>query len=104
MRVECVAKPYRDMCIPWALFGRCRRWLDLLQLRIDLLAGDCAQQPGNDNPVIALQAAFDDAQVALERPGLYLALLDDVVGVDDQNIAPGLVAAERPVGDKQRVL
>ncbi len=36
------------------LFGRCSRRFDLSQLRIDLLAGDRAQQPGNDDAVIRL--------------------------------------------------
>ena len=52
---------------------------DLLELRIDLLAGDRAQQPGDDDAVVRLQAALDDAQIALQRPDLHLALLDDIV-------------------------
>ena len=31
---------------------------DLLQLRIDLLAGNRAQQPGGDDAVVGLQAAL----------------------------------------------
>src|SRR5258708_25412152 len=54
---------------------RCRAaGLDFLQLRIDLLAGDGAQQPGDDDTVIGLQAAFDHAQIAFDRPRLDLAL------------------------------
>ena len=77
---------------------------DLLQLRIDLLAGDRAQQPGDHDAVVRLQAAFDHAQPAVELPDLHLALLDHVVAVHDQHVAAGLVAAERGVGDEQRVL
>ena len=47
-----------------------RRRLDLLELRIDLLAGDGAQQPGDDDAVVRLETAFDHPQIALERPGL----------------------------------
>ena len=86
------------------LFGRCRRRFDLLQLRIDLLAGDRAQQPGGDDAIVGLQAAFDHAQLALQRPGPHLALLDDVFAVHDQHVASGLVAAERDVGHQQRIL
>ena len=73
-------------------------------LRIDLLAGDRAQQARDHDLVVRLEAAFDHAQIALERAGLHLALLDDIVAVHHQHIAPGLVAAERHVGHQQRVL
>src|SRR3954469_13913398 len=85
------------------LFGRCRRRFDFLQLRIDLLAGDRAQQAGDPNLVVALQAAFDDAKLALQRPGLRFALLDGVFSVDDQQVASGLVASQGGIGDQQRI-
>ena len=40
------------------LLGRCRRRFDLLQLRIDLLARDRAQQAGGDDAIVGLQAAL----------------------------------------------
>src|SRR5258706_6810162 len=82
---------------------RCRATrLDFLQLRIDLLAGDCAQQPGNDDAVIGLQAAFDHAQIALDRPGPDLALLDEIFAVHHQHVSASLIAAQCDIRDKQR--
>jgi hypothetical protein len=36
--------------------------------------------------------------------GRHLALLDHILGVDDQHVTPRLVGAERRVGHQQRVL
>src|SRR5882672_8779627 len=86
------------------LLGRYWLGFDLFQLRIDLLAGNRAQQPGGDDAVVGLQAFFDDAQLTLQRPDPHLALLDDIFAVHDQQIASGLIAAERDIRHEQRVL
>src|SRR6186997_3445505 len=86
------------------LLGRSWLCFDLLQLRIDLLAGNRAQQPGSDDAVVGLQAFLDDAQFALLRPDPHLALFDDIFTVHDQQIAPGLVAPESHVRNEQPVL
>ena len=78
--------------------GRLRRGL-----RIDLLAGDRAQEAGDDDAVVRLDALLDHPQRAFERADLDVALLDHVVLVDDEQIAPALVGAERGVGHQQRV-
>src|SRR3954454_21594111 len=59
-----------------SLFAGSRGRFELLDLRIDLLAGNRAQEPGRDHTVIRLEPAFDHAQIAFQRPGLHLALLD----------------------------
>src|SRR5215216_1949529 len=63
------------------LLGRSRLGFDRFQLRIDLLAGNRAQQPGGDHAVVGLQALFNDAQPALQRPDAHLALFDDIFAV-----------------------
>jgi hypothetical protein len=74
---------------------------DGLQLWIDLLTGDGPQDAGDDHAVVGLEAAVDGAQVADFGTDRDLALLDDVVLVDDEHIAPALVAAERRVRHQQ---
>ena len=66
--------------------------------------GIARNSPAIDDTVVGLEAAFDHAQIVLDRPGLDLALLDDVVAVHDQHVASGLVAAQRHVRHQQRVL
>jgi len=61
------------------LLFRCRRHFYRLELRVDLLAGDRAQQAGDDDAVVGLQPALDHPQFAVDRAGLNLALLDDAV-------------------------
>ena len=69
-------------------------------LRIDLLPGDRAEQPDDHDPVIGLQAAFDNAQIALDRLGLHLALLDDIFVVHHEQISSGLIAAQCSIRDE----
>src|SRR3981189_3685857 len=86
------------------LLGRYWLCFDLFQLRIDLLAGNRAQQPGGDDAVVGLQTFLDDAQSALQRPDPDLALFDDIFAVHDQQVASGLIAAESHIRHEQRVL
>src|SRR5262245_7057324 len=63
-------------------------------LLIDLLAGDRAQRPADDHAVVGLEAAFDHAQIADQRPDLDLAMLVDDVLVEHQQVTSGLIGAE----------
>ena len=58
-------------------------------------------------PVTTRSSAFRPFSItrrlALQRPGLHLALLDDIVGIDDEHIASALIAAERNVRHEQRI-
>jgi hypothetical protein len=77
---------------------------DLLQLRIDLLAGNRAQQPGGIDAVVGLQALLDDAQPSFQRPDSAPCAARRYFAVHDQQIASGLIAAERHIRHEQRVL
>ncbi|MET3345822.1 hypothetical protein ABIF52_006203 [Bradyrhizobium japonicum] len=70
----------------------------------DLLARDHPQQPRDHDAVVRLQPALDHAQAVIGGADLHLALLDDVVAIDHQQIAAALVAAERGVGNEERAL
>src|SRR6202022_1526188 len=70
-------------------------------LRIDLLAGDGAQDARNDDAVVAREPLVDHAQVALLGAERDLALLHDIVLVDDEHVASALVAAERRFRNEQ---
>src|SRR5438132_8841793 len=106
MTLERTGRSMKNFEIMAAVLFRCSLTtrLDFLQLRIYLLAGDRAQQPGDNDAVIGLQAAFDDAQVAFERPGLHLSLLDDVFAGHGKQISSSLIAAQRDIGYEQRVI
>src|SRR5262245_31140609 len=65
-----------------------------LHLRVDLVARDGAQEAGDDHPVVGRDAVLDRAQRLDALADLDLALLNHVVLVDDQEIAPALVGAE----------
>ena len=105
MTLESTGRSMKNFEImPGPIWSMLRGCFDLLQLRIDLLAGNGAQQPGDDDTVVGFEAAFDHAQITLERPGPDLALLDDIVAVHHQHIASGLIAAQRHVRHQQRVL
>ena len=72
--------------------------------RHDGVAGQRAHHAADDDAVARLQAAVDDAQPAVDQlAGLHLALLDDVLVVDDQHVAALLVVAERDVRHQQRL-
>ena len=66
--------------------------------------GMARSMPGDHHAVVRRQPLLDHAQVADQRADLDLALLDDIVLVDDQHVAAALVAAERDVGHQQRGL
>src|SRR5579872_4660051 len=71
---------------------------------IDLLAGNGAHDAADHHAIILGKAFIDDAQVADQLARLDLALLDDIVLVDHENITAGLIGAERDVGHQQRPL
>jgi hypothetical protein len=52
-----------------------------------------AQNAGDHDAIVGLQPAVDDAQIAHLGTDRDLALLDDVILVDDEQIAPALIAA-----------
>jgi hypothetical protein len=81
--------------------GSGRRRGNRLKLRIDLLTRNCAQNAGDDHAIVRLEPAFDHAQVADFGTDGGLALLDDVVLVEHQQVASALIGAERGVGHQQ---
>jgi hypothetical protein len=72
-----------------------------LHLRVDLLARYRPQNAGDDDAIPAFDPAFDRPQVADLGADRDLALLHHVVLVDDQEVAPALVAAERGIRHQQ---
>jgi len=74
---------------------------DGLHLRVDLLARYRSQDTGDDDAIPAFDPAFDRPQVADLGADRDLALLHHVVLVDDQEVAPTLVAAERGIRHQQ---
>ena len=63
-----------------------------------------ALDAAHDHAVLGLEPASDDPQPAVDHlSGLHGALLDDVLVVDDEHIAPLLAVAERAVGHQQRL-
>src|SRR5262249_34841169 len=70
-----------------AVRRRLRR-LRSLDLRVDLVARDGAQKAGDDHPVVRCDAVLDRAQRVDALANLDLALLNHVVFVDHQQIAP----------------
>src|ERR1700728_3391943 len=66
-------------------------------LGVDLLARDRTHDAADDHAVVLSEALLDHPQIADELAGLDLALLDDVVLVDDEHIAAALIAAERNI-------
>jgi hypothetical protein len=75
-----------------------RRRGNRLELRIDLLTRNCAQNAGHDDASVRLEPALDHAQVADFRTDGDLALLDHVVLVEHEQVASTLIRAERGVG------
>ena len=68
---------------------------------LDLRAGTGALEAVDDDALAALYALLDDDQVVHLAADLHRALLDDVLVVDDEDIAAGLVGAEGTLGDEQ---
>src|SRR5262245_6981919 len=81
-----------------------RRRLRYLQLRIDLLPGDRVEDALHDDAILRLEPAVDDAHLADRLAGLHPALVDDVVGIDHQHVATGLVGSQRDLWHQQRPL
>ena len=89
--------------------GRSMKNLEIIQLagggagsRSDLVAGDGAVQPGDNDVVIGLQSGRDDSQRAIFLAGFDVLLLDHVIPVDDEDVAPLLIRAEGHVRHEQR--
>src|SRR5262245_18401252 len=76
----------------------------LLFVGLDLTVRNRALDAVDDDPIIGLDARFDHPEPTIDLPDDDRALLDDVVLVDDQQIAAELVAAARGVGTEQRRL
>jgi hypothetical protein len=70
------------------------------KLGIDLLARDRVH-PTHDHTIVRSQTLLDHAQIPNELSRLDLALLDDTVLVDDEDVAAALVATERNIGYEQ---
>jgi hypothetical protein len=70
-------------------------------IRVDLLARYRSQDTSDDDAIAAFDPAFDRPQVADLGADRDLALLHHVVLVDDQEVAPALVAAERGIRHQQ---
>src|SRR5437868_3333609 len=90
-------KNFEIMAGPSARGALCLRIGGGLNLRIDLLARDCAQETNHDHSIVGRETALNDAHRIDERADFDLALLDHVILVGDQNVAAALVAAERDV-------
>src|SRR5215470_15784554 len=75
-----------------------------LYLRIDLLARYSAQHAGDHDAVLRVQTVLDHAPLVHPLADLDFALRDDVVVVDDEDIAPALAAADRRIGNQQGIL
>jgi len=88
----------------FAARGSGRRRSEGLELRIDLLAGDRPQDAGDDDAIVGLEPALDHAQVADPGTDRDLALLDRVVVVEHEQVAPALIGAERGIRDQQGLL
>src|SRR4029453_10921936 len=79
-----------------------RRRLRYLQLRIDLLPGDRVEDALHDDAILRLEPAVDDAHLADRLAGLPPGLVDDVVGIDHQHVAAGLVGSKRDLRPQPR--
>src|SRR5579883_3455598 len=76
---------------------------DRHQLGHDLVAGDGLPVGADDDLVVGRQALLDHAQIADQQLARNDApLLDDIVLVDDQQVAAGLVLGNGAIGDDQR--
>ena len=75
-----------------------------LHLWVDLLAWYRAQQAGHHDAVIGLEPGADDTHVVDLGADLHLALLDDIVGIDDQHVTAALITAESDVEHHQHWL
>src|SRR5262249_51863567 len=78
----------------FAARGSGRRRSEGLELRIDFLTGDRPQDAGDDDAIVGLEPALDHAQVADPGTDCDLALLDRVVVVEHEQVAPALIGAE----------
>src|SRR5579883_2295637 len=63
-------------------------------LRIDFLARDRAQRSRHHDAVVSADAGIDDAQIADYWTNPDLALLDHIVLVDHQHVAPALIGTD----------
>ena len=77
--------------------------LHLLLVGLDLAARNGALNAVNDDPIVGLDPRLDHSQPVIDLPDGDRALLDHVVFVDDQNVAPELARTDRRVGNEQRV-
>ena len=68
-----------------------------LELRVDLLTWNGAQNSGDDDAILRLEPALDHAQVAHFRTDHDFALLDRIVLVEHEQVTPSLVGTERVV-------
>ena len=67
----------------------------LLHLRLNLLSRRGLQQAGDDDLILRRQPRKDAAHAVESLADRHLALLDDIVGVDDEDIAAALIGADR---------
>jgi hypothetical protein len=88
----------------WSGGASRRRGVRRLHLRIDLLARYSPQHAGHHHAVLRVQTTLDHAPLIRPRADLDLALRDDIVLVDDEDIAPSLIAADRRIGNEQGIL
>src|SRR3984885_9955746 len=82
--------------------GRGRRQGD--SLRIDLGPGKSALSAFGHHPVAGVESGLDDPKLALPRPSLHNSALDNIVGVDDQDVAAFLAGPKRIVSGQQRLV
>src|SRR5579863_4944731 len=66
-----------------------------LQLRLDLLSRRGLQQPDDDDFIFHRQPRLDAAEAAERLADRDLSLLNDIIGVHDEDIAAALVGADR---------
>src|SRR5438093_788428 len=77
-----------------------RRWRDVD--RLDDAARNGALDAADDDAIPRLQSALDDPLPAVDRvPGFDGVLLDDILLVDQEQVAPLLAVAERAIGHEQ---
>src|SRR5262245_19971938 len=92
-----------EIMAPLLFAARARGWRrsDGLKLPIDLLTRDRPQDAGDDDTIVGLEPALDHAQVADPGADRDLALLDRIVLVEHEQVAPSLIAAERGIRYQQ---
>src|SRR5262249_31947429 len=81
-----------------------RRRSSSLELRIDLLTRDGTQNSGNNDPIVRFEPTLDHTEVADFGSDRDLALFDDVLLVEHEQVTSALVATERGIWYQQRIV